>query len=97
MVVNGDVIPGARVSDRCVQLPDRGVELSLTGSDVLREGDLSSTILRNAPILEAVVPRRVRTMHERKWRSRGVVHGGDADGTPGWVIHEVVHWPATKP
>lgn len=86
--VNGDVHREAEITDDGVEVS--GHRLSIADNVVLREGDLGSTILETVPILESIVPHRVRDMYEKKWLGRGRV---EASGSDGWVIHEVVRWP----
>jgi hypothetical protein len=70
-----------------------GTTLSLDRRDVLREGVLGATVLAAVPELGKRVPGRLLGVHERKWRSRGVLERRDRRPVEGWAIHEVVRWP----
>lgn len=61
-----------------------GGKLTVERGTVLRQGPLARTV----PVLSSLVPAALR---EQKWISRGWL-----DGQPGWVIHEVVHFPRRR-
>lgn len=70
-----------------------GTTLSLDRRDVLREGAIGATVLAAIPQLSANLPGRILGVHERKWRSRGVLERPGRSPVEGWAIHEVVRWP----
>jgi hypothetical protein len=70
-----------------------GPTLSLDRRDVLREGAIGATVLAAVPELVKRVPGRLLGVHERKWRSRGVLERPHRPPLEGWAIHEVVRWP----
>ena len=70
-----------------------GATLSLDRRDVLREGVLGATVLDAIPELAKRVPGNMLGVHERKWRSRGVLERPGRPPVEGWAIHEVVRWP----
>jgi hypothetical protein len=72
---------------------DDGSVLALDRRDVLREGTLGATVLAAIPRLRDTVPGPILGVHERKWRSRGVLTRAGRRALEGWAIHEVVRWP----
>lgn len=72
---------------------DGGAVLALDRRDVLREGTVGATVLAAVPRLRDAVPGRILGLHERKWRSRGVLARPGRPAVEGWAIHEVVRWP----
>jgi hypothetical protein len=54
----------------------------------LRAGSLGQTVLSNLGLFKRLIPSRVRSLDEQKWRSRGTF-----EDRTGWVIHELVTWP----
>lgn len=65
-------------------------QLRLSESQTLRSGSLGSTVLTKAGWMQRLVPKAVRSMHETKWLSRGILEGKTT--SKGWAIHEVVDW-----
>jgi hypothetical protein len=86
---NGRACETLAVSDSEIDLP--GARLRMEESFALRAGRLGTTVLPGAPALRKLLPRSLRNIEEKKWRSRGVWNAQDGSSR-GWVIHEVVHW-----
>lgn len=70
-----------------------GAVLGLDRRDVLREGSIGSTVLRATPRLRRALPRAILGVHERKWRSRGMLSCARGRKVEGWAVHEVVGFP----
>jgi len=94
VILDGNAVDAhdAGVSAERVATGD-GTTLSLDRRDVLREGVLGATVLAAVPELGKRVPGRLLGVHERKWRSRGVLERPHRRPVEGWAIHEVVTWP----
>jgi hypothetical protein len=92
LVLRGGARVDADVSEERIGLAD-GSALTLDRRDVLREGAIGGTVLGAIPQLRDAVPGRILGVHERKWRSRGVLERPGRRPIEGWAIHEVVRWP----
>jgi len=79
----------SHVDDRGVRLDD-GTILTLSDAAVLREETLRATLKS----LSMLIPRRWSAAVERKWRSRGTLRAAGRPIEEGWVIHELVSFPA---
>jgi hypothetical protein len=87
-------LPGACVDTERVEDAGAGVRLSIEPGGLLRQGALGRTALAVLPAVDRLLPVRILATDETKWCARGSldVRGEPADH--GWVIHEVVRWPA---
>ncbi len=90
--VDGARAVAREVAEDRVTLAD-GAALALDRGAVLREGTLGGTVLAALPKLRDALPGRILGVHERKWRSRGVLERAGRPAVEGWAIHEVVRWP----
>lgn len=89
---NGRCIDNARLTDQEYRTGE--VVLALSDQTVLREGPLVETALSAIPGIHKLFPFRILRTHECKWLSRGSMRKPDGGKSFGWVIHEVVRWPA---
>jgi len=62
------------------------LDLSIEGDSVIRSAALSETLASKIPL----VPKRLLSAQETKWRGRGTVRRRDAIVDRGWAIHELV-------
>lgn len=88
-VHNGEICTPEAVSESRIALP--GIALDLEESVTLRDGDLRTSILPNAPALATLLPKSLFGIYEYKWLSRGQCRAAD-HASKGWTIHEVVKW-----
>ena len=94
VLVDGVEVGAASVDERSVRTADARVRLDIEEGGALREGAIGKTALARIPGIEQF-PMRILALDERKWASRGTLaRGGETDR--GWVIHEVVRWPAAS-
>ena len=97
VALDGARSDGARIDDGSVVSADGQVGLSIEDNVVLRHGRIGKTALAKLATLEGRglqrLPLRILEVDEVKWRGRGTLRTqGRSDS--GWVIHEVVRWPA---
>lgn len=86
---NGVQTSGGSVSDTAIET-GTGLTLELSDRLVLREGQIGATGLASLSAQLRILPSGVLKIHERKWRSRGVLRKDGAVIDRGWVIHEIV-------
>jgi hypothetical protein len=71
-----------------------GDVLTIEPGGLMRQGALGRTALAIVPAVDRLLPVRILAADETKWCAPGVL---DVRGQPsdrGWVINEVVRWPA---
>jgi hypothetical protein len=72
--------------------PAEDQRLTVSESVVLRDNRLGEAL---APLrLVWLLPRRFTRAREQKWRGRGTLQSSDGSIDHGWVIHELVTFPA---
>lgn len=92
--VNGVKHENVSISDEVISIPDVHLELQLTDRLELRKGSLLDTVFKNLQWLKVILPLKMLTTFECKWRSKGVLldttHSNPIAN--GWSIHEYVLW-----
>jgi len=88
---DGQPASDARVGDDGVSAV--GAQLAWCPGEVLRDGELGTTVLRAVPVLRRALPAALLGTHETKWRRRGTLTGPQGARAEGWVIHELVTFP----
>jgi hypothetical protein len=90
-VHNGSEREVAVINTEEIRSADTGIQLTFDRSLVLRSGTLGETVFPTLARLARAIPVKMLGVHERKWRSRGVLRteGRTAEA---WAIHEVVKW-----
>lgn len=88
--VNGSETRDAMITAHGVEMPGRGMALSVGGGRVLRTGRLVRTALQPLSAVAGLIP-RWRHANETKWVARGTVRS-PIRVINGWVVHEVVTW-----
>ena len=73
---------------------DAGESLTIAPGGLMRQGALGRTALAVLPAVDRLLPVRILAADETKWCAPGVLDVRDAPPDPGWVVHEVVRWPA---
>lgn len=86
---NGELSVPEVVSDSHLALP--ALSLDMEEGFTLRDGELRTSVLRNAPALAKLLPQSLFGVREHKWLSRGLCRAAGRTSS-GWIIHEVVHW-----
>jgi hypothetical protein len=81
----------AAITTEEVRSADSETHLTFDRGLVLRSGTLGETVFPTLARLARAIPAKMLGVHERKWRSRGVLRteGRTAEA---WAIHEVVKW-----
>ena len=87
---NGRRSDAADVSESTVSFGESGL-LTFGKRTVLREGKLGTVALAALSAIKKLLPRKVLSVNETKWRSRAQLK--NPDPREGWAIHEVVKWP----
>jgi hypothetical protein len=82
----------AAIGDEEVLLAD-GTRLMLTQPSLIRSDRLAKTLRPLKPIASRLPKLFTGTM-EQKWRSRGTVSAPGRPSEEGWVIHELITFPA---
>lgn len=90
VVLNGEEHHASSVTDSEVVLSEV-TRLGLDRGLILRQGQLGDTIFPGISRLAALLPRSMLSVHECKWRSRGIFRTATSESS-GWAIHEVVKW-----
>jgi hypothetical protein len=88
--VNGNEARDATITAHGVEMPGRGMALSVGGGRVLRTGRLVRTALQPLRVAAGMIP-HWRNADETKWVARGTVRSPKRV-VNGWVVHEVVTW-----
>jgi hypothetical protein len=91
--LDGAQVDLARVDTDLVASERGQVRLSIDPGGLLRRGALGRTALAVVPAVDRLLPVRILATDETKWCARGVLDA-DGDMDTGWVVHEVVSWPA---
>jgi protein-S-isoprenylcysteine O-methyltransferase Ste14 len=95
VLLDGSDVGPCLIDDSGVTGDPGTLKLSIDEGRVLRSGSLGKTALARVPRLGRF-PARILAVEETKWCAPGTL-----DGAPGrdhgWVIHEVVRWPAGEP
>jgi len=91
VIHNGEEHQAVSIADSEVVFSETGSRLELDRGLVLREGRLGDTVLPGISRLAGLLPRSLLSVHEHKWRSRGVFRTANREQS-GWAIHEVVKW-----
>lgn len=92
VLLDGCQVQAEKITDRQVVFEGNEAVLDLDEICVLREGTLAEGALHIPRKLTALLPFQALSIHECKWRSRGVLRRGNAAPSTGWAIHEVVQW-----
>lgn len=74
-----------------VRSADAGIQLTLDRGLLLRSGTLGETVFPKLARVARAIPAKMLGVHERKWRSRGVLRT-QGRTVEAWAIHEVVKW-----
>ena len=93
VVHNGAEREIALVTPEEVSSADSSTQLKFDHRLVLRSGTLGETVFPTLARLARSIPVKMLGIHERKWRSRGVLLD-QGRTTEAWAIHEVVKWGA---
>ncbi len=90
-VHNGSEREIAVITTEEIRSADSRTHLTFDRGLVLRSGTLGATVFPALARLAQAIPVKMLGVHERKWRSRGVLRteGRTAEA---WAIHEVVKW-----
>jgi hypothetical protein len=91
LVHNGSEREIALITTEEVRSVDSSTLLTLDRRLVLRSGTLGETVFPKLAGLAKAIPMKMLGIHERKWRSRGVLRAQQRT-TEAWAIHEVVKW-----
>ncbi|PWB70033.1 hypothetical protein C3F09_09635 [candidate division GN15 bacterium] len=86
---NGSEVPDGKIGTDSVSL-EHNCRLSLTGSQVIRQGQINESVLSSIPMVRALLPNWLQSIDEQKWLCRGVLTRADGTVSDGWVIHERV-------
>jgi hypothetical protein len=73
---------------------DAGDVLSIEPGGLMRQGALGRTALAIVPAVDRLLPVRILATDETKWCARGMLEVQGQPPDRGWVVHEVVRWPA---
>jgi hypothetical protein len=95
VLVNGREVTDTQISESAIRW--RGGSLHLLPGRTLRRGPLGSTVLRSAPLLNAMAPRAARALDEHKIVSRAELSLSGAPVSSGWSIHESVRFRDRAP
>lgn len=91
--LDGVAVRGAHMDTEGLASEGGEARLSIDPGGLLRRGALGRTALSVVPAVDRLFPVRILATDEAKWCARGVLEAaGDRD--TGWVVHEVVRWPA---
>jgi hypothetical protein len=90
-VHNGTEREIALITTEEVRSADSSTLLTLDRRLVLRSGTLGETVFPILARLAKAIPMKMLGIHERKWRSRGVLRAQQRTAEA-WAIHEVVKW-----
>jgi hypothetical protein len=88
---NGKQTSGGSISETSIKT-GTGLTLELSDHLVLREGKIGEKALAKLSSLLHILPSKILKIHERKWRSRGLLHKNGTIKNRGWVIHEIVNF-----
>lgn len=91
LIHNGEEQRVDRLTDGEIHFSDEGARLSLDRGLVLRSGRLGETVLAGISKFAGLLPHRMLSVEECKWRSCASLQTG-AIADSGWAIHEVVRW-----
>lgn len=70
---------------------NNGRTLQLTPAQAIREGFVISTVLRESPLLNGILPSKIANLHEAKFLSRAHYITASEE-YEGWAIHETVRF-----
>lgn len=80
------------IAESEIVFADSDARLELDRGLVLRQGRLGDTVFAGVSRLAELLPRKMLSVDECKWRSRGFMHSSGRVSS-GYAIHEVVKWP----
>lgn len=86
---NNSFIEKAEINQTRVDFGDN-MELNIDDNRVIRDGDLSNSIIKKIPMLNSIPPLKVLQTKETKWLGRGTLKNNDNQIASGWIIHENV-------
>jgi len=93
--LDGDEVAVARIDPEGLASDTGDVRLTVEPGGLLRRGALGRTALAIVPAVDRLLPVRILAADETKWCARGVLDVRGRARDRGWVIHEVVRWPAS--
>ena len=92
LIHNGRDVVGSVADDRIFS--ERQFDLHLSDPRLLRQGAIATTALKSIPLVRAILPRRLASIREEKWLSRGTMIRADGTTALGWAMHERVSFDA---
>lgn len=91
IVHNGEERQADSIDESHLAFSSPDGRLELDRGLVLRHGRLGDTVLSKISLLAGLLPKKMLTVDECKWRSRATLRTTNAMSS-GWAIHEVVQW-----